>query len=130
MSSVPSRPTDRYGAPLVSRRTARILGAVTAVLFVLGVIVVGTWISRTPVRYDLVSYEHLADDRLEATFAVTMPPGTAADCQVQALNEGRAQVGFVEVRIQAQTERTTSHTVEISTQGSAVSAEVIGCDPV
>ena len=34
---------------------------------------------------------------------------------------------FVETTIPAQTERRTAHHVEISTQGEAVSAEVVGC---
>jgi hypothetical protein len=56
-----------------------------------------------------------------------MDPGTEATCRIQAMNEGRAQVGFVETAIPAQTERRTAHHVEISTQGEAVSAEIVGC---
>jgi len=118
---------QRYGGPLVSPRTAKILVGVAAAVFVALVIVVGVFISRTEVRYEVVAYDHLAEDRIAVDYVVTMDPGTAATCRIQALNEGRAQVGFVETEIPAQTERRTAHHVEISTQGEAVSAEVVDC---
>ena len=96
-------------------------------MFLAAVVVIGVMISRTDVRYEVVAYEHLADDLIEVDYVVTMPPGTEATCRIQALNEGRAQVGFVETTVPAQTERRTAHHVEISTQGQAVSAEIVGC---
>lgn len=118
---------QRYGGPLVSPRTAKILVAVAGAVFVAVVIVVGLFVAREEVRYDVLAYDHLAVDRIGVDFVVTMAPGTEATCRIQAMNEGRAQVGFVETTIPAQTERRTAHHVEISTQGEAVSAEVVGC---
>lgn len=127
MDAAPDRLADRYGRPLVDRRTARMLTIVVAALFLVGVVLIGLMISRTPVRTEMISYDHVAEDAITVDFSVSMDPGTAATCQIQALNSGRAQVGFVEVEIDPQQERTTSHEVEISTQGKAVTAEILGC---
>ncbi|GAP79607.1 hypothetical protein Y09_2455 [Brachybacterium sp. SW0106-09] len=127
MDDVEDLHRQRYGGPLVSPRTAKILVAVAGAVFVAIVIVVGLFVAREEVRYDVLAYDHLASDRIGVDFVVTMAPGTEATCRIQAMNEGRAQVGFVETTIPAQAERRTAHRVEISTQGEAVSAEVVGC---
>lgn len=127
MNDVRERHTDRYGKPLVGRRTARTLLAITAAVFAAVVLYVGIQAASTPVRSEMLAYEHLAEDSIAVDFIVTMDPGTEASCQIQALNKGRAQVGFVEKVIPAQEERRTAHHVEISTQGDAVSAEVVSC---
>lgn len=130
MNGTLQRPADRYGAPKISKRTARILIALVAAAFLAVVALVGYWVASPPIRADLVGYDHVADDVIAVQYSLTMDPGTEATCRIQALNEGRAQVGFVETTIPAQSERQTVHSVEISTQGAAVSAEIVGCDPV
>ena len=121
---------DRYGRPRVTRRTARVLTAVAAVVFVVVVVIVGLGVASPGIRTEMLAYDHLAEDVIAVDFVVTMDPGTEASCQVQALNEGRAQVGFVEVTVPAQPEQRSTHHVEIATQGDAVSAEVLGCTPL
>ncbi len=127
MSTAQQTRQDRYGGPLVSARTARILIVIGAILMVALVAMVGIRYADQPVRTKVVAYEHLAPDRIAVSFQVTMRPGTEATCTVQAMNEGAAQVGFVEVPISAQSESQTTHRVEIATQGKAVSAEVLHC---
>ncbi|ATG51344.1 hypothetical protein CFK38_07235 [Brachybacterium vulturis] len=127
MNDATDRHADRYGGPLVSRRTARVLLALGAAAFLAVVVYVGLQVSQNPVRSELLAYDHLADDVIAVDFQVTMDPGTAATCTIQALNKGRAQVGFVETEIPAQETRRSAHHVEISTQGDAVSAEIIDC---
>ena len=127
MNDVTERHADRYGKPLVGRRTARVLLALAVAVFMAVVLYVGIQVASPEVRSEMLSYEHLADDSIGVDFAVTMAPGTEASCQIQALNKGRAQVGFVEVEIPSQQSRRTAHHVEISTQGEAVSAEVVSC---
>lgn len=127
MDAASDRLADRYGRPMVSRRTARGLTLLVAVLFLAGVVVAGLLIARTPVRSEMLSYDHIADDAIAVDFSVSMSPGTSATCTLQALNSGRAQVGFVEVDIPPQEQRTTAHHVEISTQGKAVTAEIVRC---
>lgn len=127
MSDTPTRNAERYGGPIVSPRAARILAVVVGAVFLAGVVVVGLWSADSPVKATLITYEHVDDSTMEVSFQVTMRPGTEASCTVQALNEGRAQIGFVEVPIPAQTERQSVHRATISTQGDSVSAEVVGC---
>lgn len=127
MNDVRDRQANRYGGPFVSRRTARLLIGLVAAVFMAVVVYVGIQVSSSPVKSEILSYEHLADDVIAVDFVVTMDPGTEASCRVQALNKGRAQVGFVEATIPAQEDRQSAHHVEISTQGDAVSAEVVSC---
>ena len=129
MNAPAARPPGRYGEPLVSRRTARVLLAVLGAVFLIGVVVVGTRLSGEPVKGDLLTYEHVDEGVLAVDVAVTMTPGTAATCSIQALNESRAQVGFIEAVIPAQDQRRSVHHLEISTQGLAVAAELVRCDP-
>ena len=128
MTSEPVRDADRYGGPIVPRRTARILLVVGVVVGAVLVVLVGLRFAHQPIRTELVSYDHVDSSHLSVDFTVTMDPGTAATCRIQAMNDGLAQVGFVEVPIPAQSERRTAHTVTISTQGDAVSAEILGCE--
>ncbi|WP_394215321.1 DUF4307 domain-containing protein [Brachybacterium vulturis] len=127
MNDATDRHADRYGGPLVDRRTARVLLALAAAAFLAVVVYVGLQVSQSPVRSEVLAYDHLADDVIAVDYQVTMAPGTAATCTIQALNKGRAQVGFVETEIPAQETRRSAHHIEISTQGDAVSAEIIGC---
>lgn len=127
MNDVTDRHAERYGGPLVGRRASRLLIALAVAVFLAVVAFVAFQAASTPIRPEMVSYEHLADDVIAVDFQVTMDPGTEAICQIQALNEGRAQVGFVEMTIPAQSEQQSAHHVEIATQGKAVSAEIVSC---
>lgn len=119
---------DRYGGPLVPARTAKVIGAIAIAVFLAVVGYVGLQFADQPVKAQVLTYEHIDADTIAVTFQVTMRPGTTASCTVQAMNEGRAQVGFVEIDIPAQADSQTAHHVEIDTQGTAVSAEVLGCE--
>lgn len=120
---------DRYG-----RRPRRGLGRLAAVVFgvvlVAGTVVVGVRFADQPVRAETVSYEHLDDARIELTFRITARPGTAVACTVEALDATRGQVGFTEVDVPAHETAQNLATVEIATQGPAVSAQVVGCSEV
>ncbi|GAA1297451.1 DUF4307 domain-containing protein [Brachybacterium alimentarium] len=129
MNGTQQRSAERYGAPRISKRTARVLIAVAAAVFVAVVALVGYWSVSAPIRAEMVGYDHVADDVIAVDYQLTMKPGTEATCRIQALNSGRAQVGFVETHVPAQSSRHSVQRVEISTQGTAVSAEVLGCDP-
>lgn len=119
---------DRYGRSGPSPRTARILIAALAAVFLAVVAWVGVRYADVDVRAETVAYEHVGDSRLEVTFQVTMRPGVSAVCRVQAMDDKRAQVGFVEVPIPAQQTSRSIHTVQIATQGTAVSGTVLGCE--
>ncbi|MDN5822412.1 MAG: DUF4307 domain-containing protein [Brachybacterium sp.] len=127
MTDASDRRADRYGKPLVGRRTARVLLVLAAAAFLAVVFYVGIQASSTPVRPEVLAYDHVADDVIAVDYQVTMDPGTEATCTIQALNKGRAQVGFVEASIPAQDTFIFTEHVEIYTQGKAVSAEIINC---
>ena len=127
MNAASDRRADRYGGPLVGRRTSRALIGLAAAVFLAVVIFVGIQAGSTPVRSEVLAYKHLGPDAIAVDFRVTMKPGREATCTIQALNAGRAQVGFVEEEIPAQETRMSDHHVEISTQGEAVSAEIVRC---
>lgn len=128
MTTAADRRADRYGGPLLGRRTSRALIALAIAVFLAVVVYVGIQAASSPVRSEMLAYRHLASDRIAVDYQVMMDPGTEATCTIQALNAGRAQVGFVEDVIPAQEARSSSHHVEISTQGEAVSAEIVRCD--
>lgn len=128
MDDASDRLSSRYGAPGLSPRTRRRLLVLGAILFAAVVVFLGIRFADQPVRAQVVSYEHLDESHVRVGFTVTRDPGVSVTCTVQAMNEGRAQVGFVEVDLPATQDRQTGHEVDIATQGDAVSAEVIGCD--
>lgn len=123
----PRRPDDRYGRP-PSRRSRLLVGVIAGVVLLAGVIFVGVRFADQPVRADTISYRHLDDAHISLTFQVTARPGTEVSCSVQALDRTRGQVGFTQVRLPAQSAEQTVHSVDIATQGTAVSAQVTGCD--
>lgn len=130
MNDSTDRLAERYGKPIIPPRAGKIIGIVAGLVLLAVVSFVGLNYADRPVSSDVLSYEHLGPDRIAVEFVVSMDPGTEAVCTLQAMNEGRAQIGFVETPIPAQTERHSSHHVEISTQDDAVSAEVLGCEAV
>lgn len=130
MNDSTDRLAERYGKPIVSSRAAKIIGVLAGIALLAVVTVVGLNYAEEPISTEIRTYEHLAPDRIAVEFAVSMDPGTEASCSVQAMNEGRAQIGFLDVHIPAQSDRHTIHQVEIATQGDAVSAEVLGCEPL
>lgn len=127
MSTAAPDRRDRYGGPIVTPRTARLLLVLGALVTLSLIVWIGLRFADQPVTAKVTAYEHVAPDRIAVTFQVTKRPGAAASCAVQAMNKGAAQVGFVETEIPPSTQRQSSHRVEIATQGQAVSAEVLGC---
>src|SRR5699024_239071 len=87
----------------------------------------GMQVSDTPVRSEMLAYEHVADDVIAAHYPLTREPRTEATRSLQALHQGPAQVGFVETGMPAQETRRSAHHIEISMQGEAVSAEIVSC---
>lgn len=117
----------RYGRRRDPRR-GRLVAIIAGTLLVAATVFVGLRFADQPVRADTISYEHADAGAITLTFQVTARPGTAVTCGVQALNATRGQVGFTEIDIPAQGAAQSLHTVEIATQGEAVSAEVVDCE--
>lgn len=130
MNESSDRLAERYGKPIISPRAGKVIAIVAGLLLLAIVSFMGLNYADRPVSSDVLTYEHVASDRIAVEFTVSMDPGTEAVCSLQAMNEGRAQIGFVEATVPAQSQRHSSHRVEIATQGEAVSAEVLGCEPL
>ncbi|MCT1867014.1 DUF4307 domain-containing protein [Dermabacter sp. p3-SID358] len=124
---------ERYGVRKSpeKRRWALVGTVVVAVGFIATVIWVAfAFVSSQSIKTSTLSYTHLDDSRISVTFSVNAAPGTELDCSLEALNSVRAQVGYRVVRIPAQSERLTTHTADITTQGKAVSGVVRKCEAV
>ncbi|UYG16929.1 DUF4307 domain-containing protein [Brachybacterium huguangmaarense] len=127
MSAAPDRLRDRYGRPTSRRRPIALL-VVVGIVFLAVVVFVGIRFADQPVRAKAVSYDHLGAQRISLTFELTASPDTPVHCTVQALDKTRGQVGFMAVDIPPHSERQSLQTVEIATQGEAVSADVVECE--
>lgn len=117
----------RYGRRRNPRR-GRILAIIAGLVLVAGTVFVGLRFADQPVRSQTVSYHHIDATRISLTFQVTAHPGTAVRCGVQALDATRGQVGYTQVDVPPQERAQTLRTVQIATQGEAVSAEVVDCE--
>jgi hypothetical protein len=122
---------DRYGSARAARTTriAAVVGAVVlAVALTLGIL---GWMqgTRTAITWTDIGYEHLDERTTAVEFQVSMEPGTAGTCQVQAQSASHGQVGYLEVPVGPDEDRYHAYRVEITTQEPAVSASVMGCTP-
>ena len=83
---------------------------------------------RDPVTFTDVGFSVTSAEAVEVTFDVSMPPGTEAVCTVTALSKNFAEVGAVDVEVDADAARTTRHTVTIATTELATTGVVDHCD--
>ena len=131
MSTSRTHLNERYGVSNSASRTlaGRIaLGFVAAIFIATVLWVAYVFISETSVKSSTLRYSHVSESELEVGFSVTMAPGTAARCGIEALNAQHAQVGFVVVDIAPQTERISTHSVRLTTQQPAVTGVVKFCE--
>ncbi|GAA4720381.1 hypothetical protein GCM10023216_06600 [Isoptericola chiayiensis] len=137
-SSPPAVPADRYGAarPSTGRGGAGRRGRTTAVVVALVVAVLAVagytfWLQQDdPVEYDMVGFDVVDAETVEASFQVHMAPGTTAVCTVEALAPSYAQVGTVDVTVGPAEARTSAYEVTIGTSQEATSAVVARCAAV
>lgn len=89
----------RYGAPAPasSKRRRIILLVVLGIAAALGFTAVAWWTTTDDVHTEELSIRKIDDFHREITFAVHLPAGRSATCQVEALNDMFGQVGVVTV---------------------------------
>ena len=130
---------NRYG---VERRRPRRLGAVAGGIALLTAILLAVWLgldtSVGRIRSKDVGYEIVDDSLARVTFQVTIPPGSAAECDVVVQDSEAAPVGFRTVRPDAlpadqhtrpsDTEQT--YTVDVRTVVRGVTGLVDTCRPL
>ncbi len=116
-----ARAAERYGrpAPGAPARRRRTLWVVVAVLLAGGV-AYAAWFgaaSRDQAVARTQGYDVVDDTRTDVVFTVSMPPGSVADCQVEALSSGSAQVGLRTVTVgPSETTATTVSTVLLTSE--------------
>ncbi|WP_448631477.1 DUF4307 domain-containing protein [Cellulomonas soli] len=128
-------PAGRYGTTAAhpTRRT-RLWRATGVAVGALVLVALGVWMAGgvfgDPVQWKTVGY-HVADaTSTDVTFDVTKDTGASVTCRVQALSESYGEVGVRSVEVGPGDERTQRVTATIRTTGLAVSATVLGCEPV
>jgi Domain of unknown function (DUF4307) len=129
---LPGRPLGRYGPPPSPRRRrlARAAGAVAVALALAWVLWAAAGQAARPVRSSTVGYSVLDERGTEVTFDVVQRPGAVARCRVRALDASFAEVGRAERTVGPSSARAVRVTAAIPTVARAVTAEVVGCDPL
>lgn len=115
----------RYGHTRRRRMRVRLLAWVTAAMFVVVFTVWVIWAGlggSAQIQAQGTGHSFPSENVVSVSYEITMPPGTAATCAVQALNESFAIVGWKIVSIPASEKRTRAftqllHTSEPSTTG-------------
>ena len=79
------------------------------------------------VSWEDVSYKVQGDQRVDVRFRVTKDPKATAECTLQALNRGFAEVGVVTVTVGPADTRTQDVTASVATQERAVTGVVDTC---
>jgi hypothetical protein len=100
-----------------------------AIVGTLWVVWAGWSAGSRSVAWKLVTYQVLDDSSINVDFDVTMPPGTAAVCLVEARSSRHATVGIVEVEVAAATQPSQRVSTVVRTAEPAAAAVVRGCDP-
>lgn len=110
MSSPQQRLDERYGrTPGAERRTRSamiVAGVVFAVVFTAWVVWGGLSGTNAELETRELGYANVTDRSIDVRWEVSVEPGTAVSCAVQALNESFGIVGWKVVDLPPSTERT------------------------
>jgi len=128
-TSAPRPPAGRYGPePTRARRVRRTLVVAGGAVVAVGLLV---WLAfgtmGDDVSWEDVGYTVHGDARVDVRFRVTKDPGATAECTLQALNRGFAEVGVVTVTVGPADTRTQDVTASVATQERAVTGIVDTC---
>jgi hypothetical protein len=118
---------ERYGlgAKPVHKMRNRILALIGVGLLTAGVAII-TAITYSPVSHQDLSFQ-TGDWQTEVVFEVSRPVGTVVQCDLQALNEQFAIVGFKTVEIPVSERRQDRFRVTINTTHRATTGLVSEC---
>lgn len=124
-------PAGRYGERAPAGRAVRRRRLVVAVaVLVAGGVAYAVWFgvgARDRATFRSQGYEVVDDTRVEVTFSVTKPEGGTADCQVEALSSGAAQVGLARAEVGPSRTAATTVTTLVRTSERAVTGQPISC---
>ena len=110
MTSPQQRLDERYGRTAGAERRTRsamiVAGVVFAVVFTAWVVWGGLSGTNAELETRELGYANVTDSSIDVRWEVSVAPGTAVSCAVQALNESFGIVGWKVVDLPPSTERT------------------------
>lgn len=111
----------------------RLLRGAGVVLVLLG-LAVGAWrgwqLSNPDVSARLLAFDVVSPQRVDVTFEVELPRGSAGTCVLRAQDASRHDVGYASVRVGPPADQAGNRvagTYPLATRAEAVIAEVLGC---
>jgi hypothetical protein len=129
-----SEPQDlmaqRYGIRMPSeshKRRVRWL-AIFGVAVFTTLVAVFSLITYNPISHKDVGYSVESEQRIWVEFEVTAPVGSAVRCDVQALNNQFAVVGFKTVKFAGARQEVSKYSVSLNTTELAVTGLVDKCE--
>jgi Domain of unknown function (DUF4307) len=122
---------SRYGVTQGAKRRNRRLAWVGAVLIVVVFAAWIIWVGLDTSQVDARDTAHTVIDQhsVSVSFEVTMPPGDAAACAIQALNDSFAVVGWKIVSIPPSEQRTRAFTEVLRTSELSTTGLIYRCWP-
>lgn len=110
MSSPQQQLDERYGRTAGAERRTRtgmiVAGVVFAVVFTAWVVWGGLSGTNAELETRELGYANVTDRSIDVRWEVSVEPGTAASCALQALNENFGIVGWKVIDLPPSTERT------------------------
>jgi len=125
------RPAERYGLSVSNQRRNRLLGIVGGVGTALVLIAWLWWagLAQPTAQFEArdVGWDVVDERTISVSYELTVEPGTAMSCAVQALNAQYGIVGWVITDIPPSTERTRVFSQEVRTSETAVTGLLYRC---
>lgn len=122
---------DRYGRTPGRHRRDRVIGWVLGIGIALVFVVWVVWVAfdGTGATIEARDIGHkIVDDRtVSVTFEVSMPPGSASQCALEAQNQSHAIVGWKVIELDASDTYTRTFTTTVRTTEMSVTGLIKRC---
>ena len=126
-SRLDSRYGRRPGRTRRSRLIALVAGAVVAVVVAAWVVLVAFDGDSAELEVSHYGFTVAGDDSVDVQYTVSVAPGTAVDCAVQAQNQKFSIVGWKVVHLPASSTHSTTYTTSLATSERAVTGLIYEC---
>ncbi len=121
---------QRYGIrkPSAAKQRKLRLFAILGIAFFTTLVGVFSLVTYSPLSYKDVGYRVESDQSIWVDFEVTAPKGSAVLCDVQALNNQFAVVGFKSVQLAPTEQDVSKYSIRLNTTELAVTGLVDSCE--